>query len=213
MQVIKGNKEVKLSKEDLNKTISEYNNVIIDLGTGDGRFIFKQASENPNNLYIGVDPSAKQLEVYSKEVNKRRLGNAMFVIGSIELFPEELFGVADYLYINLPWGTLLQSIVNPSKQSVSTLANILKSKGTLEITLGYQDESEPGETLRLELPVLNEELIKETIYPAFAAYANLELEKFKQIEKVDLRGLDTTWAKKLTFGNERPLYKLIFVKE
>jgi len=212
MQIVKGNKKEELTREQLEKIISMNNEVIVDLGTGDGRFIFKNALDNPNNLYIGIDPSEKQLEVYSKETNKKRLENALFVVGSIEKLPEDLYGIADYLYVNLPWGSLLESIVNPTKDGVSTLASILKSEGIMEITLGYHDEAEPGETQRLNLPALNEELVKEVIYPAFGAFGNLELEKYKQIDKSELKGLETSWAKKLTFGNERPMYKLIFSK-
>lgn len=212
MQIVKGNKEEKFTKIQLDSLIASHNEVIVDLGTGDGRFVYKQALDNPGNLYIGIDPSAKQLEIHSKEANKKRLTNVLFVIGSIEILPTEIFGIADYLYINLPWGSLLENIVNPTKESVNSLANMLKSEGTLEITLGYHDEAEPGETERLNLPALDDELVKETIYPAFGAYANLELEKYKQIKKPDLKGLDTTWAKKLSFGNDRPMYKLVFKK-
>jgi len=212
MQIIKGNKKEELTKKSFDTLVSNHNKIIVDLGTGDGRFVFKNASENPNNLYIGIDPSEKQLSIYSKETNKKRLANALFVVGSIELLPQELCGCADHLYINLPWGTLLESIVNPTKERIETLANLMKPKATLEITLGYQDDTEPGEIERLDLPVLDEGLIKEIIYPAFGGFAKLEMEKFKRIEKLDLRGLDTSWAKKLTFGNDRPLYKMIFVK-
>jgi len=210
MQIIKGSKKEEFTKKDLDTLVANYNEVIVDLGTGDGRFVFKNASENPNNLYIGIDPSEKQLEIYSKETNKKRLTNILFVLGSIELMPSELLGLADYLYINLPWGTLLESVVNPTRESVTTIANLMKPNGTLEITLGYQDETEPGETERLDLPVLDDMLIREVIYPSFGAFGNLELEKYKRMEKLDLKGLDTSWAKKLTFGNDRPLYKIIF---
>ena len=213
MQIIKGSKKEELTRENLDLIILNYNKTIVDLGTGDGRFVFKQALKNPNNLYIGIDPSEKQLEIYSKEANKKRLENVLFVLGSVEILPEEVLNIADYVYINLPWGTLLDSIVNPTRNGVNTIASILKTNGIVEITLGYQDETEPGETQRLKLPVLNEELVKEVIYPAFGGYANLNLEKYKEIGKKDLKGLDTSWAKKLTFGNDRPLYKLVFKKD
>lgn len=212
MQIIKGNKTEKITKNELDTLSRSYNSVIVDLGTGDGRFIYKLAIDNPNNFYIGIDPSAKQLEIYSKEANKKRLENIIFSVGSIEIIPEEIFGIADYLYINLPWGSLLENIVNPTKEGINTLAKILKNEGILEITLGYHDEAEPGETERLNLPPLDEDLVKETIYPAFGAFANLELEKYKQLKKSDLKGFDTSWAKKLSFGSDRPLYRLVFKK-
>lgn len=213
MYIIKGNKKEELNKEQLDTLIQSYNKVIVDLGTGDGRFVFRQASENPNNFYIGIDPSEKQLETYSKEVNKKRLTNVIFVLGSLEIFPKEIINIADCMYINLPWGSLLEGIVNPTKQSVETISNVLKSKGTLEITLGYHDEAEPTETARLSLPKLDEDLIKETIYPMFGAFGKLDIENYKQLNKENLKDMDTTWAKKLTFGNDRPIYRLVFSKQ
>lgn len=213
MYIIKGSKKEELSKEKLIELIDKHNGTIVDLGTGDGRFVFKQAVENPNHLYIGIDPSEKQLEIYSKEANKKRLTNLLLILGSIELLPEELKGIADYMHINLPWGSLLENIVNPTKESVTTIANVLKTNGTLEIILGYHDEAEPGETKRLSLPKLEEELIKEVIYPAFGGFGKLELVTYKVLSKEELKELDTSWAKKLSFGNDRPIYKLIFTKE
>lgn len=212
MYIIKGNKKEELNIDQLKILLNSHNKTIVDLGTGDGRFVFKNASENPNNLYIGIDPSEKQLETYSKEANKKRLTNILFVLGSLEIFPQEMENVADYMYINLPWGSLLEGIVNPTKKSVETISKVLKPGSTLEITLGYHDESEPTETARLSLPKLDEELIKETIYPMFAALGQLDIEKYRLITKENLKDMDTTWAKKLTFGNDRPLFKIIFQK-
>jgi len=213
MYIIKGSKKEELNKEQLLKLVEEHNGTIVDLGTGDGRFVFKQAVENPNHLYIGIDPSEKQLEIYSKEANKKRLTNILFILGSIERLPEELNNIADYMYINLPWGSLLESIVNPTKEGITTISNILKPNGTLEIILGYHDDAEPGETKRLALPKLEDSLITEEIYPAFGGFGKLELETYKTLEKEELKEIDTTWAKKLTFGKDRPIYKIIFSKE
>lgn len=213
MKVIKGNKDDNLTKQELDQLVTKFNKVIVDLGTGDGRFVYKNALENPNNLYIGIDPSEKQLEIYSKEANKKRLNNVLFVVGSIEVFPDELFVTADTLYINLPWGSLLQAIVNPTKDSVLTIANILKPNGVLQVTLGYHDQLEPGETERLELPELDDELIKEVLFPAFGAFANLELESYKKMDKTELENINSSWAKKLIHGADRPLFNLTFVKE
>ena len=33
--------------------------VIIDIGTGDGRFVYQSARQNPNKFYIGIDPNTR----------------------------------------------------------------------------------------------------------------------------------------------------------
>jgi len=37
--------------------------VIIDIGTGDGRFVYQSARRNPNKFYIGIDPVRDKSEI------------------------------------------------------------------------------------------------------------------------------------------------------
>lgn len=224
MKIIKGNKIQDLTKEELISLVStnDFKNIVIDLGCGDGRFIYKKALRDKNTLYIGVDPSEKQLEIYSKKANRKRLNNVLFILGSIEQLPSELKNIADKVFIILPWGSLLESIIKPNKDNIDNILSLLKEKGMkedkkmekekkleekIEIIFGYAGELEQRETKRLDLPNLSEEYIKEEIIPMF----KLEY-KLKRLEKEDLRDIDTTWGKKLTFGRERPLFKLVLFK-
>ena len=45
--------------------------VIIDIGTGDGRFVYQSARENPNKFYIGIDANAKPLEKISMKATRK----------------------------------------------------------------------------------------------------------------------------------------------
>lgn len=210
MRVVKGNKTEELNKVQLDELVKEFKNVVIDLGTGDGRFVYKSALEDEGTLYIGIDPSEKQLEIYSKKANRKKLKNVLFVLGSIEQLPDELNSIADKIFIILPWGSLLEAIVRPTKESVENLVSMLKKEGDIEILFGYHKESEPGETERLDLPEINEKLIEEEIYPVFSAFGNFSMEVFERLEKEDLKNIETTWGKKLTFGKDRPIFLINF---
>lgn len=207
MKVIKGNKLFELNKGEFGQLIKSFNSVEVDIGTGDGRFAYKSALKNPDALYIGIDPSQKQLEEYSKKAVKKRLNNVVFVLGSMELFPSELYLCADKVHINFPWGTLLGHIAKPTYTIISKIGNILKPNGTLQIILGYTQQTEPTETERLQLDDLNETYIKEKIAPLFEE-CNLHLIRLKLLEKSDLKDIETTWSKKLSFGSDRPIYFL-----
>ncbi|MBP7928292.1 class I SAM-dependent methyltransferase, partial [Patescibacteria group bacterium] len=181
------------------------------LGTGDGRFVFTQAKNNPNNLHIGVDPSAKQLEVYSKKANKERLENVLFGIGSIEHMPQELNGLVDELYIILPWGTLLEAIVKVN-ENAKKIPYVLKKGGKLKIILGYTRDTEPSETKRLNLQELTPKYIDEIVIKGFENL-NLTSTNIRELTKKDLQKFESTWSKKLAFGKERPIYLLSFTKK
>lgn len=86
MKAVRGNNLETLSFP-LKQVLKDFESVNVDIGTGDGRYVYKKASENPRKYYIGVDPSQKQLSVYSKKAVKNKLNNCMFVIGSIEVIP------------------------------------------------------------------------------------------------------------------------------
>lgn len=211
MRLVVGNQQKEIGGQEFKKITNGFKWVELDLGTGDGRFIFKNALAYPETLFVGIDPSEKQLEIYSRKAVRNKLMNAMFVIGSIEHLPSELFSSANRLYITLPWGTLLETIVKPTQSKVSELAEILKSHGELEIVLGYSPEFEPSETKRLNLPEIDTELIKNSIVPIFKN-CGFELKKLETLNKEQLKNIETTWAKKLKFGKDRKIYRIVFQK-
>ena len=45
--------------------------VVIDIGTGDGRFVSAAAKENPNKFYIGIDVNVSPLEKISEKIHRK----------------------------------------------------------------------------------------------------------------------------------------------
>jgi len=207
VRIVKGNKTTELTKEEYLNLCKNYLKVEMDLGTGDGRFVYEQATSYPDILFIGVDPSQKQLELYSKKAQRKRLANVLFVVGSIEVLPPEFNGTISKLHINFPWGTLLKSISAPKINEVIKLKSLLTPTGEMEIILGYSQEFEPGETQRLELPEITEEHIEKVIFPIFkqAGFNNIV---FQALDKQSLVQIQTTWSKKLAFGKDRQVFKI-----
>jgi len=212
MIVVLGNKRVEMSRENFEKTLEKYKSVELDIGTGDGRFVYKNAIINSSTLFVGIDPAEKQLEIYSKKAVRKKLTNTLFVISSVENIPSELFGTATKIHITLPWGTLLENIVKPNDKFLQTLKNLLGKTGDLEIIFGYIPELEPSETKRLSLPDIDENFIKISVIQAFEDF-NFHLVNMNELSKKDVGNLETTWAKKLRFGRDRRIYKLAFSKQ
>ena len=186
--------------------VDKFDKTVLDIGTGDGRFVYKNAQKDKNVFYVGMDPAERQLKTYSSKANRKKLSNCLFVIGSIENIPSELFSSFDEIYINLPWGTLLEKIVKIDTNSVDNMARLLKKNGKVTIILGYTPELEPSETKRLLLPKIDNKYIEENIVPSFEKDFNIKV--FRKIDKNDLDRIETTWAKKLKFGRNRDIYLL-----
>ena len=136
--------------------------------------------------------------------------NALYVIGSLENLPDELYSTVDKIFINLPWGTLLEKIVKSNETYTNELFKILKKNGEIEIIFGYVPELEPSETERLDLPVIENE---SDVLKAFSTFKKIfEVIEMKRLLKDELEKIETTWAKKLKFGKDRFIYKIVLRK-
>jgi 16S rRNA (adenine(1408)-N(1))-methyltransferase len=210
MIVITGDKKQEIDKQSFENLCKKFEKAILDIGTGDGRFVLKNALKDKKNLYVGMDPAEKQLKISSKKVNRKRLSNSLFILGSIENTPPELFSLIDKIFINLPWGTLLEKIVKSENSSVKNLYDLLKDEGEIEVIFGYLPELEPSETKRLDLPKISSEVDVQQIFSSFKKHFTIV--EMLRINKKDLGKLETTWAKKLKFGNDRDIYRIILKK-
>ncbi|MBL8014560.1 MAG: hypothetical protein JNK26_00005, partial [Candidatus Doudnabacteria bacterium] len=105
-------KEVReLSSEDFQNLKSGFSKCVIDMGTGDGRYVYDMAKDDPQTLYVGVDADKQQMQDLSHKANRKPakggLDNVLFLWAPAEQAPQELVGCADELIINFPWGSLL----------------------------------------------------------------------------------------------------------
>ncbi len=210
LRTVIGNKTENISKTELEKLIIVCEKVHVDLGTGDGRYIFKHAQVNPTTFYIGIDPSEKQLKSYAKKAKKAKLKNCLFIVGSIEFLPDELKNIANSLTIILPWGSLLQAIVNVDTVVFTKITDMLKPESTpgekqIEIIFGYSQDAEPTEVKRLGIDKLDTTYIYEKMVPALTTLG-FKIECVKNVTKADLNDFETSWSKKLRFGQDRPLF-------
>lgn len=209
MYIVQGNKTLEITRSELDDVLLEYSSVHIDLGTGDGRYVYKEALENPGTFYIGVDPSQKQLEIYSKKAVKNKVKNVLFVVGSLEVFPADLLNIAHTATVILPWGSLLSAVVDAEAGGLNTIHSLLHEAGLLTVVFGYSAESEPTEVKRLELENIDIDMVNSTIIPKYTECGFVPL-SVKQLTKEELKDFETTWSKRLVFGRERPLFLMEF---
>jgi 16S rRNA (adenine(1408)-N(1))-methyltransferase len=67
--------------------------IVIDIGTGDGLFVFESARQNARKFYIGIDASARPLEKISEKIHRKPakggLPNVLFLHAAVEDLPSE----------------------------------------------------------------------------------------------------------------------------
>jgi 16S rRNA (adenine(1408)-N(1))-methyltransferase len=187
--------------------------VVIDIGTGDGRFVSSSARANPNKFYIGIDANAKPLEKISMKATRKPakggLPNVLFVQAAIENLPEELDAAANEIHIHFPWGSLLRAVVLGDENVLNSLRRICAPECLLEIVIGIDEERDKSEIERLELPQISFEYLENVLIPKYKAAGFDVLEK-GILDSSDWAKLETSWARKLQGSSDRKVTYLVF---
>lgn len=190
--------------------------IIVDIGTGDGKFAYKLAKENPDRLIIGIDPNQKNLERLSLKTYKKSarggLKNCLFVLASIEDMPKELKGVANQVFINFPWGSLLRGIILIEQETWKNIKYICQKGAIIDLLLGYDKNIDRTEIKRLKLPILTQDYIKNNMAPKLAKQG-FKITDLKLVNSSVLKNFPSSWAKKLSYGKDRMYYYLRIISK
>src|SRR6476469_7794295 len=107
MESIRGKHAVGGDAATLARQRAGYPHVLIDLGTGDGRFVRPVAATAPATFALGIDLCAANLRAAAR----RAPANAGYLVAGAYALPPELHGLATHLTINFPWGDLLTGLL------------------------------------------------------------------------------------------------------
>lgn len=188
--------------------------IVIDIGTGDGRFVSAAAKANPNKFYIGVDANVKPLEKPSMQATRKPakggLPNAMFVQAAVEDLPEEFGGVADEIHIHFPWGSLLKAVAVGEEAVLRSLRRIAASGCLLEIIIGIDPERDATERSRLGIPEPTMVFLHSYLIPKYKA-VGFEPNDCHRLSREEWTKIDTSWARRLSSGSQRTVYFLSFI--
>ncbi|MDR0326508.1 MAG: class I SAM-dependent methyltransferase [Oscillospiraceae bacterium] len=206
MKVLSGKKATILPQGDFHSYLARFATVHIDIGTGSGRYVLKNAQKDPCGFYIGVDPVAAQMAENAVKAQKQRLYNVLFVPASVEGLPAELDGVADAITVCLPWGSLRDGIVKADRAVLGGLRFPGKPGAALTVWVGYDGRREAGELRRRGLPALSEEHFA-GLSAEYRA-AGICMQRITVIGNAELQKLESDWAKRLAYGPPRRMYRL-----
>lgn len=177
---------------------------MLDIGTGDGRFVASYASDHPGKFVIGVDANAKPLEKLSMNATRKPakggLPNAMFVQAAVESLPEEFACLAGEIRVNFPWGSLLRAVAAGDSEVLAGLRRIACDGATLEVVIGVDAERDRAELDRLGVPEPSLERIERELAPRYRA-AGFALVECREVAPAEWGRFETSWARKLS-GNE-----------
>ena len=166
--------------------------VIIDIGTGDGRFVYQSARHNPNKFYIGIDPNVSPLEKISEKIHRKPskggAPNVLFIQAAVEDLPPELDGVADEVHVHFPWGSLLRAFATGDVDLLRNVRRICSLGAMLEVVINDYIPDELIERYRS---------------------AEFEVLEHGSVPAAHWSEFETTWARRLKQNEHRSVFYLI----
>ncbi len=179
--------------------------MVIDLGTGDGRFVLAAASDRPDRLVVGVDASAAAMAEASRRAaaSPRRGGrpNALFVAAAAEALPPELDGLADRVTVHFPWGSLLRGLLGAEAAVIGGIARVLRPGARLDLLLSVTGRDHGAGASPLDAKAIA------ALAPAFASHG-LELGQPRPATADEVAVTRSTWGKRLRAGAIRPAWSV-----
>ena len=182
----------------------------MDVGTGDGLFVYKRAQRDPRTFFIGIDANRRPLEKISEKIHRRPdkggLSNVLFVQASAEDLPADLDVIASEVLVQFPWGSLLRGVAGGDEMVLRNLRRLCLPKARLHITIGIDPQRDRHEWKRLELPPLSKDYVKQVLSHRYRI-AGLRI---VSTEEVSGEGLDsqTSWARQLKKNSRRSLFRI-----
>jgi len=188
METIRGRKSLTIDLNEWKDRLTKYDRIVLDLGTGDGRYARTLAQRRPRWFVIGVDSCRENL----REHSQAKLSNLLFVIASAQELPRELMGLASRVTINFPWSSLLESLLAGDPKLICGLKSVSRARASLDLRLNSGALAEAGKTLEAGTDRIYYNLLR----------SGWQLEHPVMMDASALKRFPSTWAKRLAFGRD-----------
>lgn len=188
MERLVGKRRVSFGAPDFARTSTGHAEVLLDIGTGDGRYVDLMARQRPALLAIGLDASREPLA----ERSRRAPSNAVYLIANALALPVELDGLATWVTLNFPWGSLLEGLLAHDACLLERLAAVARPGALIELRLNGGAVATCGVSLEEAARLGRSALLA----------AGFRVGPARAMAAGDLRAFPSTWAHRLAFGTD-----------
>jgi 16S rRNA (adenine(1408)-N(1))-methyltransferase len=187
-----------------------YSKVHIDVGTGDGKYVYREAKKNPDTLYVGMDsnpmPMTGTAWKASRKPQKGGIPNIALMHLPIEDIPAAFPGIADRVTVLYPWAKLLKDMIVPNLTSLERIVQIAKPKAIFELAINYSVFENQAYVNKLGLPLLNEQYVKTHLEPTYR-----ECSLILKRQSIAIDSKNSSWGNHLGKGSRRKTLHLEWV--
>lgn len=205
MITVLGKKTGEMSRLQLLEHAASHVGVAIDIGTGDGRYAAAYAEEHPEWFVIGLDPVAGAMAELAGRAQRPRTRqeNLLYALGSVEQMPEELHGLADRVYVILPWGSLMRGLILADPQVLGSLASIARVGARFEIVLNLRIFDDPVPNEVQGLPEVTLGYVEHELASRYED-DGIMIRDARQLSPAELNDLPSSWARRLSHREPPP---------
>ena len=200
METIHGRATAQMDRPGLETLVAPYERVVLDIGTGDGKLVYRLARAQPRAFFIGVDASRDALRKVSSRIGRKPgrggLANALFVAAGAEELPSELDGLVIEVYIIMPWGSLLEGLVLADERILGNISRACVPGARAHILLNNSIFGDPVPREVAHLPPLTLDYVDERLTPAYAR-AGLSIIEREMVAGGAMARVPASWARRL----------------
>lgn len=190
LECIRGKRSFTVDADDVAARARRYEDVWIDLGTGDGRYALQVARTCPATFAIGLDACRDALRDGSRRAADA--ANLLLVVANALALPPGLSGLATRVTVNFPWGSLLAGLLDGEPALLEGLRAITLPGAVLECRLNGDALASAGLSLRAGGGHARRVL----------GSAGFVTDQLVELDARALRACPTTWAKRLAYGRD-----------
>lgn len=184
----------------------------MDMGTGDGLFVYNCARNDSRRYFIGIDANRRPLQKISERIHRKPaqggLPNVLFLQTAVEALPPELDGIADEVNVSFPWGSLLRAVATGDKLVLDNLRRICSPNALLKVTIGLDTGRDQTEIERLELPSLSAAYTKSVLAARYKD-SGFRIVVTDNVASWDALEFRTSWAKRLKENPHRSFIRIV----
>ena len=198
MHRVIGKRVVDVAPAEFAALRAAHEEVLLDVGTGDGKHVVHVARRRPDALVVGLDASADAMRKTSARAAVRPdrggLANALFLRGAAERLPEGLVGVSE-VHVLMPWGSLLRGVVGGDQAMLTTIGAACRPGATFLVALNLHAWRPPVPEVGGSTEPDPESALRD-LAPLYAA-AGWTLDAAAYLDDAGIAALATSWTKRL----------------
>ena len=198
--IVQGKTTSPLDADALEPLMDGYAQVLLDVGTGDGKHAYRYARGHPHTFVIGTDASAENLREQSHRASRKPsrggVPNVVYLRATLEALPGLLPRPVGLFHILLPWGLLLRQVIDPDEEFLSTLVSLAAEDARLTIVLNTSALSAvPG--IDDIFPVLTPDGVRARLDEPYAR-VGITIGDASMVHAAEAEDIHTTWARRMT---------------